>query len=102
MKLTGHSSTESNAVYRDRELAVIRGCWTNCRGSIPRGGIMEKEATVRDLTPEEIQAMFDKSREVEALVREHYSEYFRPPPSKKTLKGKPHEAEKNAKLQNWP
>ena len=87
MKLTGHSSTESNAVYRDRELAVIRGCWTNCRGSIPRGGIMEKEATVRDLTPEEIQAMFDKSREVEALVREHYSEYFASTSEQKDLKG---------------
>jgi len=48
---------------------------------------MEKEATVRDLTPEEIQAMFDKSREVEALVREHYSEYFASTSEQKDLKG---------------
>ena len=31
---------------------------------------LEKEIGVRDLTPEEIQAMFDKNKELEALVRE--------------------------------
>ena len=37
---------------------------------------LEKEIGVRDLTPEEIQAMFDKNKEVEELVRQRYSEYF--------------------------
>jgi hypothetical protein len=37
---------------------------------------LEKEIGVRDLTPEEIQAMFDKDKEVEALVRERYPEYL--------------------------
>lgn len=37
---------------------------------------LEKEIGVRDLTPEEIQAMFDKDKEVEAFVRERYPEYF--------------------------
>lgn len=37
---------------------------------------LEKKIGVRDLTPEEIQAMFDKNKEVEALVRERYPEYF--------------------------
>jgi hypothetical protein len=37
---------------------------------------LEKEIGVRDLTPEEIQAMFDKNKEVEELVRQRYPEYF--------------------------
>ena len=37
---------------------------------------LEKETGVRDLTPEEIQAMFDKNKEVEELVRQRYPEYF--------------------------
>lgn len=37
---------------------------------------LEKKIGVRDLTPEEIQAMFDKNKEVEALVWERYPEYF--------------------------
>ena len=39
---------------------------------------LEKEIGVRDLTPEEIQAMFDKNKEVEELVRQRYPEYFAP------------------------
>ena len=39
---------------------------------------LEKEIGVRDLTPEEIQAMFDKNREMEALIRERYPDYFAP------------------------
>jgi hypothetical protein len=37
---------------------------------------LEKEIGVRDLTTEEIQAMFDKNKEVEELVRQRYPEYF--------------------------
>ena len=37
---------------------------------------LEKKIGVRNLTPEEIQAMFDKNKEVEALVWERYPEYF--------------------------
>ena len=37
---------------------------------------LEEEIGVRDLTPEEIQAMFDKNKEVEELVRQRYPEYF--------------------------
>jgi hypothetical protein len=37
---------------------------------------LEKEIGVRDLTPEEIQAMFDKNKEMEELVRQRYPEYF--------------------------
>jgi hypothetical protein len=37
---------------------------------------LEKQIGVRDLTPEEIQAMFDKNKEVEELVRQRYPEYF--------------------------
>jgi hypothetical protein len=47
---------------------------------------LEKEIGVRDLTPEEIQAMFDKNREMEALVRERYPEYFAPTSEQKDLK----------------
>ena len=37
---------------------------------------LEKEIGVRDLTLEEIQAMFKNDRELEELVRERYPEYF--------------------------
>jgi hypothetical protein len=37
---------------------------------------LEKEIGVRDLTPEEIQAMSDKNKEIEALVCQRYPEYF--------------------------
>jgi hypothetical protein len=37
---------------------------------------LEKEIGVRDLTPEEIQAMSDKNKEMEALVCQRYPEYF--------------------------
>jgi hypothetical protein len=40
---------------------------------------LEREIGVRDLTPEEIQQMFEKDREMEALVRERYPDYFAPP-----------------------
>jgi hypothetical protein len=40
---------------------------------------LEEELGVRDLTPKEIQEVFEKSREMEALVRERYPDYFAPP-----------------------
>jgi hypothetical protein len=39
---------------------------------------LEKEIGVRDLTPEEIQAMFKNDAELEALVRERYPDHFAP------------------------
>ena len=47
---------------------------------------LEKEIGVRDLTPEEIQAMFDKNKEVEALVRGRYPEYFATTTEQKNVK----------------
>lgn len=44
---------------------------------------LEKEIGVRDLTPEEIQAMFDKNKEMEELVRQRYPEYFTPTSNQK-------------------
>jgi hypothetical protein len=37
---------------------------------------LEKELGVRELTPGEIQAMHNRSKEIENLVREKYPEYF--------------------------
>jgi hypothetical protein len=37
---------------------------------------LEKELGVRELTPGEIQAMHNHSKEIENLVREKYPEYF--------------------------
>jgi hypothetical protein len=37
---------------------------------------LEKELGVRELAPEEIQAMHNHSKEIENLVREKYPEYF--------------------------
>ena len=37
---------------------------------------LEKELGVRELTPGEIQAMHNHSKEIENLVRENYPEYF--------------------------
>jgi hypothetical protein len=37
---------------------------------------LEKELGVRELAPEEIQAMHNHSKEIENLAREKYPEYF--------------------------
>jgi len=37
---------------------------------------LEKELGVRELAPEEIQAMHNHSKEIENLVREKYPKYF--------------------------
>ena len=37
---------------------------------------LEKKLGVRELAPEEIQAMHNRSKEIENLVREKYPEYF--------------------------
>jgi hypothetical protein len=37
---------------------------------------LEKELGVRELAPEEVQAMHNHSKEIENLVREKYPEYF--------------------------